>query len=186
MISNGIRAQTCVTSPPYWNLRDYGVPGQLGLERTPERYLARLRGIFRLVYQVLADDGTLWLNLGDSYAATGGNGRINTIHGAKLAETNRPRRPRKPPMIKKKDLIGLPWMIAFMLRADGWYLRSDIIWSKPNPMPESVLDRPTRSHEYLFFADQEQPLLLQRRGDQGAGERNHDPAIRPGHRGPGR
>lgn len=118
----------CVTSPPYYNLRNYGVEGQLGLEATPEEYIQKLVEVFREVHRVLADDGTLWLNIGDSYAGSG-----------RFAE------------YKRKDLIGIPWMLAFALRADGWYLRSDIIWAKPNAMPESVKDRPTRAHEYIFL-----------------------------------
>jgi DNA modification methylase len=116
----------CVTSPPYYGLRDYGVAGQLGLEPTPEAYVANMVKVFREVRRVLRDDGTLWLNIGDSYA-NGGAG------------------------CKPKDLMGTPWMLAFALRADGWYLRSDIIWHKPNCMPESASDRPTKSHEYIFL-----------------------------------
>ncbi len=143
-------AQVCVTSPPYWGLRDYGVEGQLGLETTPEEYVERLVEIMREVRRVLRDDGTLWLNLGDSYAGAGHDGGTNSL------ETNR-REQRmfggKRPIagLKPKDLCGMPWRVAFALQADGWWLRSDIIWAKPNPMPESVTDRPTRSHEYLFL-----------------------------------
>lgn len=143
--------QTCVTSPPYWGLRDYGVAGQLGLEKTPEKYVAHMVEVFREVRRVLKDDGTLWLNLGDSYAA-GGNGG----HGAKQ-HSNRGTRalaghPKKaPPGLKPKDLVGIPWRVAFALQADGWYLRQDIIWNKPNPMPESVTDRCTKAHEYIFL-----------------------------------
>lgn len=158
-IAAGIRAQTCVTSPPYWRLRDYGVEGQIGLEPTPQEYVERMVEVFRLVRDVLADDGTLWLNLGDSYAGNRGNtaekpGFDNKAAGpgadlaigiSKLA-----------PGYKAKDLIGIPWMVAFALRADGWYLRSDIIWHKPNPMPESVTDRPTKAHEYLFLLTKSQ------------------------------
>jgi DNA modification methylase len=128
LIAEGVRVQTCVTSPPYWGLRDYGVEGQIGFESTPEEYAATMVKVFGLVRQMLADDGTLWLNLGDSYAG----GVV-------------------PTGLKPKDLIGIPWRVAFALQADGWYLRSDIIWHKPNPMPESVRDRPTKSHEYLFL-----------------------------------
>jgi DNA modification methylase len=120
---------TIVTSPPYWRLRDYGEPGQFGLEVTPEEYVARLVDLFALLRPALRDDGTVWLNLGDSFA---GNG----------AGTNG---------LKSKDLVGMPWRVAFALQADGWYLRSDIIWHKPNPMPESVTDRPTKAHEYVFL-----------------------------------
>jgi DNA modification methylase len=112
--------QTCVTSPPYWGLRDYGHDGQIGLEQTPDEYVAEMVAVFREVRRVLADDGTLWLNLGDSYASG-------------------------------KQLVGIPWRVAFALQADGWWLRQDIIWHKPNPMPESVTDRCTKAHEYLFL-----------------------------------
>jgi DNA modification methylase len=148
----------CVTSPPYWGLRDYGHKDQIGLEPTPEAYVASLRGVFKEVWRVLRDDGTVWLNLGDSYAGSGkargggGNGPMSakqvTNRGAYFTES-----PCEfvPSGCKPKDLVGIPWMTAFALRSDGWYLRSDIIWSKPNPMPESVTDRPTKSHEYLFL-----------------------------------
>ncbi|MBN2253973.1 MAG: site-specific DNA-methyltransferase [Kosmotogaceae bacterium] len=146
----------CVTSPPYWGLRDYGVNGQLGLEKTPEAYVERLVTIFAEVRRVLRSDGTLWLNLGDSYAS-GGNGwrssdsQSSTLNGGKPHNIlNRNGCPVTSGM-KPKDLVGIPWMVAFALRADGWYLRSDIIWHKPNPMPESVTDRPTKSHEYIFL-----------------------------------
>lgn len=178
--------QCCVTSPPYWGLRDYGVDRQLGLEHTPEEYVVRLVEIFSEVRRILRNDGTLWLNLGDSYARTAGN-RTSGDGGPALvgrgqydagAVNGAPS--RLPAGLKQKDLVGIPWMLAFALRADGWYLRSDtieevelycpcgcghvmeeriwrhspdreIIWKKPNPMPESVKDRPTRSHEYLFI-----------------------------------
>jgi DNA modification methylase len=145
--------QCCVTSPPYWGLRDYGVDGQIGLERTPEEYVARLVEVFGEVRRVLRDDGTLWLNLGDSYAAGGmgaGGGKQLTNRGTSAGgHMDKPR--RAPLGLKPKDLVGIPWMVAFALRSDGWYLRSDIIWAKPNPMPESVTDRPTKSHEYIFL-----------------------------------
>ncbi len=145
----------CVTSPPYWGLRDYGVSGQLGLEPTPEEYVAHLVAVFREVRRVLRDDGTLWLNMGDSYAGSGkGHTKSGTIEGYKQA-TNRGSATGMPAMVidglKPKDLVGIPWRVAFALQADGWYLRSDIIWAKPNPMPESVTDRPTKAHEYLFL-----------------------------------
>jgi len=150
----------CVTSPPYWGLRDYGVDGQIGLEPTPDAWCVKLVDVFREVRRVLRPDGTLWLNAGDAYAqgGRGGIGDASTLDGSRnnqdesrkaLMAGAAGRRP--PPGLKHKDLIGQPWMLAFALRADGWYLRSDIIWSKPNPMPESVLDRPTKSHEYLFL-----------------------------------
>jgi site-specific DNA-methyltransferase (cytosine-N4-specific) len=199
--------QTCVTSPPYWGLRDYGtaaweggdeacdhkqgvarqdagranvdgfngssaadsdkgamnyrdecgkcgarrIDSQLGLEPTPEEYVANLVAVFREVKRVLRDDGTLWLNLGDSYASNPASGGIGQQEGGDHQRT-----PdlgwRRPPGLKPKDLVGIPWMVAFALRADGWYLRSDIIWSKPNPMPESVTDRPTKAHAYEVTA----------------------------------
>lgn len=156
----GIRAQTCVTSPPYFGLRDYGHAGQIGLEQTPDEYIAAMVEVFRCVRDVLADDGTLWLNIGDSYAANGRSG-LNTgwsdrakeyAGGGHRAEPSRHRgEKRVPDGLKQKDLIGIPWMLAFALRADGWYLRQDIIWHKPNPMPESVRDRCTKAHEYVFL-----------------------------------
>ena len=146
----------CVTSPPYWGLRDYGVDGQIGLEPTPGSCVDKLVLVFAEVRRVLRPDGTLWLNLGDSY--TSGN-RVE--HGSRIGEkqaTNRGAnlttaapRPMQPAGLKPKDLVGIPWTVAFALRSDGWYLRSDIIWHKPNPMPESVTDRPTKSHEYVFL-----------------------------------
>jgi len=155
MIGQGIKVQTCVTSPPYFGLRDYGHPGQLGLETTPEEYVANLVTVFRLVRELLADDGVLWLNLGDSYNAAGRTGH-GTRQGFKQG-TNRASdtgadncRPSVG-SLKEKDLIGIPWRVALALQADGWYLRQDIIWHKPNPMPESVTDRCTKSHEYLFM-----------------------------------
>lgn len=141
--------QTCVTSPPYYGLRDYGVDGQLGAEDTPEEYVANLVDILDGVHRVLRDDGTLWLNLGDTYAGTGyGKGTGN------FANKNNPAtmiKKKITPNCKPKDLIGVPWMVAFALRERGWWLRSDIIWHKPNPMPESTSDRPTNSHEYIFL-----------------------------------
>jgi DNA modification methylase len=172
--------QTCVTSPPYFGLRDYGVAGQIGLEETPEQYVAAMVGVFRGVRRVLKDDGCLWLNIGDSYASGGGAGmqgksgdRANRRHTQTALGPTRVTRgsrgghegkhgymetattdgPNRGPLpgIKPKDLIGIPWMLAFALRADGWYLRQDIIWHKPAPMPESVSDRCTKAHEYLFL-----------------------------------
>jgi DNA modification methylase len=146
----------CVTSPPYWGLRDYGVAGQLGLEKTPEEYVSAMVAVFAEVRRVLRADGTAWVNLGDSYAATGKSGGGSQGARWEMAGADHvgPRggkwRPA-PEGLKPKDLVGIPWMVAFALRADGWYLRSDIIWSKPNPMPESVTDRPTKAHEYIFL-----------------------------------
>lgn len=143
----------CVTSPPYWGLRDYGVEGQLGLEKTPEEYVAKMVEVFREVKRVLRDDGTLRLNIGDSYNAQHGQRKTTDKVGAKQ-ETNGGSNTvgsRSVPYLKPKDLVGIPWMLAFALRADDWYLRQDIIWAKPNPMPESVTDRCTKSHEYIFL-----------------------------------
>lgn len=160
--------QTCVTSPPYWGLRDYGEDGQLGLEETPEQFVENLVVLFREVKRVLKDDGTLWLNLGDSYAGSWGNSgsrpELDESGGGQrnkeadyIARGGWDERRERPPssypheLLKPKDLVGIPWRTAFALQADGWYLRSDIIWSKPNPMPESVTDRPTKAHEYIFL-----------------------------------
>jgi len=145
--------QCVVTSPPYYGLRDYGVEGQIGLEPTPEVYVQQLVKVFREVWRVLKDDGTLWLNLGDSYngSGKGGNPEGSPFTKQKTNQGSLLDRPTRISGLKPKDLIGIPWMVAFALRADGWYLRSDIIWAKPNPMPESVKDRPTKSHEYIFL-----------------------------------
>ena len=152
-------AQCCVTSPPYYGLRDYGVEGQIGLEQTPAEYVAELVAVFREVRRALRDDGTVWLNLGDSYhnyrSHMNGGAPTNTVHrGGSRDGTEgfgRTNRNAHLPGLKDKDLIGIPWRVAFALQEDGWWLRSDIIWAKPNPMPESVTDRPTRAHEYLFL-----------------------------------
>jgi DNA modification methylase len=149
----------CVTSPPYWGLRDYGHDGQIGLEATPEQYVARIVEVFREVRRVLRDDGTLWLNLGDSYASSGTNSPPSDksgLNGGKGCGTyekvmNGLGRAPTPPGLKPKDLVGIPWRVAFALQADGWWLRQDIIWHKPNPMPESVRDRCTKAHEYVFL-----------------------------------
>ena len=150
---------TVVTSPPYWGLRDYGCDGQIGLEPTPEAYVAELVAVFREVKRVLRDDGTLWLNLGDSFFSTtkgsGGPDSSSTLVGTKAEHNGQKMESRMLSAgdtgLKPKDLVGIPWRVAFALQADGWYLRSDIIWAKPNPMPESVTDRPTKSHEYVFL-----------------------------------
>ena len=141
----------CVTSPPYWGLRDYGVDGQLGLEATPDEYVARMVQVFREVRRVLRDDGTLWLNLGDSYSGSGKGpaGNIGSAHNERHLEHRHSA--IVPSGLKHKDLVGIPWRVAFALQADGWWLRQDIIWHKPNPMPESVKDRCTKSHEYIFL-----------------------------------
>jgi DNA modification methylase len=145
-----------VTSPPYWGLRDYGDGQQIGLEVTPALYVAALVSVFREIWRVLRPDGTLWLNLGDCYAT--GGGRVGECPGGgkqgeswKLRGVMTPPNRMPLPGLKSKDLVGIPWRVAFALQAAGWYLRSDIIWSKPNPMPESVTDRPTKSHEYVFL-----------------------------------
>ena len=168
----------CATSPPYWGLRDYGTPGQLGLEATPGEYVAVLVAVFREVRRVLRRDGTLWLNLGDSYVSGMGSG----LQGASGQRADRTFTAEGmgsavPAGFKAKDLVGIPWRVAFALQADGWYLRSDIVWSKPNPMPESVTDRPTKAHEYVFllsrspryFFDAQaiaEPAAWERWGDQ--------------------
>ena len=158
--------QCCVTSPPYWGLRDYGADGQIGLEDTPDAYTERMSEVFAGVSKALRPDGTLWLNLGDSYAGSWGDSGArpeldNGSGGQRSKETEhftrgtgtreRPPGSYKIPGLKPKDLVGIPWRVAFALQADGWYLRSDIIWHKPNPMPESVTDRPTKAHEYIFL-----------------------------------
>ena len=145
--------QCCVTSPPYWGLRDYGVDGQIGLEKSPDEYVAKMVEVFREVWRVLRKDGTCWVNLGDSY-----NGYMANQRGTGL-ETKRqsarkyiePGAGLRTAGLKQKDLVGIPWRVAFALQADGWYLRQDIIWHKPNPMPESVRDRCTKAHEYIFL-----------------------------------
>lgn len=139
----------CVTSPPYWNLRDYGVAGQLGLEPTPEEYVTNMVEVFREVRRVLRDEGTLWLNLGDCYAVGKPRTEDICLDGG-MRYHNRQSKLRAQEL-KPKNLVGIPWRVAFALQADGWCLRSDIIWHKPNPMPESVTDRPTKSHEYIFL-----------------------------------
>jgi site-specific DNA-methyltransferase (cytosine-N4-specific) len=140
--------QACITSPPYWGLRDYGVKGQIGAEAELEAYLARLVEVFALVRRALRDDGTLWLNLGDAYTSGGRTWRdVDKKNPARGMDYRAP----TPKGLKPKDLIGLPWRLAFALQADGWFLRSDVVWHKPNAQPESVKDRPTRAHEYLFL-----------------------------------
>ena len=157
----GIKAQTCVTSPPYYGLRDYGHEGQIGLEETPEEYIKAMVEVFRCVWDVLEDDGTLWLNIGDSYYNyRPGKGQALVKQSVANNDQDLPqtcaRRGNKLDGLKEKDLIGIPWMMAFALRADGWYLRQDIIWHKPNPMPESVQDRCTKAHEYIFLLSKSQ------------------------------
>lgn len=154
----------CVTSPPYYALRDYGIEGQLGLENTPEEYIAKMTEVFMEVYRVLKDDGTLWLNIGDSYWGGGWRNAQFNEHSGDLQKGSKgtycgetmPACKGIQGVYKPKDLIGIPWMLAFSLRNAGWYLRQDIIWAKPNPMPESVTDRCTKSHEYMFLLSKSQ------------------------------
>jgi len=172
--------QTCVTSPPYFGLRDYGHDDQIGLEETPDAYVAKMVEVFREVRRVLREDGTLWLNLGDSYSGSGPSGasyqsattkrrqngggvdgafRVSKTLAAR-GLTYAEKKPIPTPGLKPKDLIGIPWRVAFALQADGWYLRQDIIWHKPNPMPESVTDRCTKSHEYIFLLSKSQKYYM--------------------------
>lgn len=154
-VKAGIRARCCVTSPPYYGLRDYGVPGQIGLEETINAYVDRLVLLFAGVWDVLTDDGTLWLNLGDSYTGSGGPGSQydQQTKGTRARFVNPTRR---VDTLQPKNLLGVPWRVAFALQASDWILRADIIWAKPNPMPQPVKDRPTISHEYIFlFAKQQ-------------------------------
>lgn len=181
---------TCVTSPPYWGLRDYGNDQQLGLEKTPEEFIQNLVEVFREVKRVLKDDGTLWVNIGDSYCSTAPgtfsaglkNGGVFKNISKETATSRISKRPITPQGMKPKDLVGIPWMLAFALRTDGWYLRQDIIWSKKNCMPESVTDRCTKSHEYIFllskspsyFYDHEAiktPVVQEWKGNAGKFER---------------
>jgi len=163
----------CVTSPPYWGLRDYGVPGQLGLEKTPEEYVAHLVEVFREVRRVLRKDGSLWLNLGDCYHngdkggyAKDGVKALDSLQRSNLGANFIGAPNRMPhPTLKPKDLVGIPWRVAFALQADGWWLRQDIIWAKPNPMPESVRDRCTKAHEYLFMFSKNGKAILWRAKD---------------------
>ncbi len=159
----------CVTSPPYWGLRDYGHNGQLGLESTPEEYVSKLVAIFGEVNRVLKEDGTLWLNLGDTYYGGGGGNKYSPENQGFTAKSFKANpdyeksagfsygyRNKKHEDLKPKDMVGIPWMVAFALRSFGWHLRQDIIWHKPNPMPESVTDRCTKSHEYIFLLSKSQ------------------------------
>lgn len=183
--------QCCVTSPPYWGLRDYGMEGQLGLEKTPEEYVEKMVAVFREVRRVMRGDGTLWLNLGDSYCSQGGmhDGRDDNQPGVGASRVwrngsgradgivdQRGQRNRNGNAViglKPKDLVGIPWRVAFALQADGWWLRQDIIWAKPNPMPESVTDRCTKAHEYLFLLTKSERYFYDNVAIQEA-------AIRPG------
>ena len=166
--------QCCVTSPPYYGLRDYGVDGQIGLEQSPAEYVAQMVAVFAEVRRVLRDDGTLWLNLGDSYANDGkwggssGGKHVGALHGNSGIG-----RQKQTTGAKSKDLLGIPWRVAFALQADGWYLRSDIIWHKPNPMPESVTDRPTSAHEHVFLLTKSSTYFYDHEGMK-------EPAAYPG------
>ena len=176
----GIKAQTCVTSPPYYGLRDYGHEGQIGLEETPEQYISAMVEVFRCVWDVLEDDGTLWLNIGDSYynyrPGQGQRQGKQSIASQKFSEVEIcHKRGLKLDGLKEKDLIGIPWMLAFALRADGWYLRQDIIWHKPNPMPESVQDRCTKAHEYIFLMSKSQKYYYDTEAIQEQAERPEGP-----------
>ena len=176
----GIKAQTCVTSPPYYGLRDYGHDGQIGLEETPEEYIKAMVEVFRCVWDVLEDDGTLWLNIGDSYynyrPGQGQRQGKQSISSQKFSEVEIcHKRGLKLDGLKEKDLIGIPWMLAFALRADGWYLRQDIIWHKPNPMPESVQDRCTKAHEYIFLMSKSQKYYYDTEAIQEKAERPEGP-----------
>jgi DNA modification methylase len=161
--------QTCVTSPPYWSLRDYGIDGQIGLEASVDAYIASLTAIFEEVRRVTRDDGTLWLNIGDSFTSGGRTWRApdkkNPVRAMDV-------RPPTPDGLKPKDLIGVPWRLAFALQAAGWYLRADVIWNKPNAQPESVKDRPTRSHEYLFLFSKSERYTYDNDAVRGPGGRN--------------
>jgi site-specific DNA-methyltransferase (cytosine-N4-specific) len=161
--------QTTVTSPPYWSLRDYGIPGQVGLEASVKDYIASLVNIFEEVRRVTRDDGTLWLNIGDSYTSGGRTWRApdkkNPIRAMQF-------RPPTPEGLKPKDLIGVPWRLAFALQEAGWYLRADVIWNKPNAQPESVKDRPTRSHEYVFLFSKSERYVYDHTAVRGPNDRN--------------
>jgi DNA modification methylase len=180
-------AQTCITSPPYFGLRDYGTAGQIGLEDTPEAFVAKMVEVFAEVRRVLRDDGTLWLNLGDSYSGSGVNDGTKSPGLSKAAQRSGPEaRPGKSKQwscpLKPKDLMGMPWRVALALQADGWWLRSDIIWAKPNPMPESVTDRPTKAHEYIFLMAKNQKYFYDadavREPQKHPGEVNHGGGFR--------
>jgi DNA modification methylase len=181
--------QTVVTSPPYWGIRDLiGTPGQLGLESTPEEYVSKMVEVFREVRRVLRDDGTVWLNMGDSYNAAPRVTPSRWNAGTKAGTPgtvpdawNGDNRTASVPGLKPKDLVGIPWRLAFALQADGWYLRSDIIWSKPNPMPESVTDRPTKAHEYVFLLTKSARYFY----DNDAVREPHAAPERNGHRNTG-
>jgi DNA modification methylase len=158
MAKESVKVQMCVTSPPYYGLRDYGADGQIGLEQTPQQFIDNLVEVFACVWDILADDGTLWVNLGDSYARVGGDSSQKGRHwdNRKNNPTTGHNRYAKDMGVKEKNLLGMPWRLAFALQEFGWYLRQDIIWHKPNPMPESVTDRCTKAHEYIFLLSKNQ------------------------------
>jgi site-specific DNA-methyltransferase (adenine-specific) len=161
--------QTCVTSPPYWSLRNYNIAGQIGLEQTVTAYIDHLAKVFSEVRRVLRDDGTLWVNIGDSYTSGGRTWRAtdkkNPVRAMDI-------RPPTPEGLKPKDLIGVPWLLAFALQKQGWYLRADCIWNKPNCQPESVKDRPTRSHEYVFLFSKNEHYYYDHKAVRGPNDRN--------------
>jgi site-specific DNA-methyltransferase (adenine-specific) len=161
--------QTCVTSPPYWSLRDYGIEGQIGLETSLDEYLNRLVEAFEQVRRVIREDGTMWLIIGDSYTSGGRTWRApdkkNPVRAMNV-------RPPTPNGLKPKDLIGVPWRLALKLQEAGWYLRTDIVWNKPNCQPESVKDRPTRSHEYVFLFSKSEDYYYNSRAERGPNDRN--------------
>ena len=161
--------QACVTSPPYWSLRDYDISGQIGLEETVFDYVDHLAKVFSQVRRVLKDDGTLWLNIGDSYTSGGRTWRAADKKNPVRAMNSRPPTPEG---LKPKDLIGVPWLLAFALQGEGWYLRTDIIWNKPNCQPESVKDRPTRSHEYIFLFSKSEQYVYDPTAVRGPNGRN--------------
>ena len=177
--------QSTVTSPPYWSLRDYGIDGQIGVEDSVEDYVARLVAVFEEVRRVTRDDGTLWLNIGDSYTSGGRTWRAPDRKNRVRAMEHRP---PTPDGLKPKDLIGVPWRIAFALQAAGWYLRADVIWNKPNCQPESVKDRPTRAHEYVFLFSKSERYTYRGDAVRGANDRNlrtiwdvHTQSVRDAH-----
>jgi site-specific DNA-methyltransferase (cytosine-N4-specific) len=161
--------QTCITSPPYWSLRDYNIAGQIGLEQSLAEYIHDLVAVFREVRRILRDDGTLWVNIGDSYTSGGRTWRaVDKKNPVRAMDV----RPPTPDGLKPKDLIGIPWRLAFALQQEGWYLRADIVWNKPNCQPESVKDRPTRCHEYMFLFSKSDRYFYEPEGLRGPNGRN--------------
>jgi site-specific DNA-methyltransferase (cytosine-N4-specific) len=183
LIAAGVRVQCIVTSPPYWGLRDYGHPGQIGQEPTLHEFLANMIEVFDLCRELLADDGVLWLNMGDSYA---NGGRKTRDSDNKLPERGMDFRPADPDGVKPKDLIGQPWRLAFSLQDAGWWLRQDNIWHKPNPMPESVTDRCTKAHEYIFMLTKNARYYFDSEAikEPAVGQNEHD-LTGPGYKAPG-